>query len=208
MNKICNKIAAKLLANESKTHIFQPKTLNLYFKNSINPQVRTLNLTSALSIVFTIKENKEKQEFTLMSEIITDNCTKSIELASFRTLIEAENALEDVRVKLYTPKKTIFITMIGLMVFMVFVVMLNDFRLKVADIFNKNNNEAISSKALFPEQQNEQLNIDSSSQTNADINRLLQQLKDLQNSVQEGSNAQEQLQEELSPSDKLLKGLD
>lgn len=106
IRKTFNKIAAKTFVNKPKVHVLPPKAINLHFPNSINPEFKFVSLSNLSAINFSIKENLEKNEFTLLATLLAYNNTQEMDIASFKTKEEAEIALNDVRVALHVPSKS------------------------------------------------------------------------------------------------------
>lgn len=88
--------------------------MNLYFKKSINPELKFINLDHFDSIVFQVnKKNKTTNDVTdvfYSVDLLTkkDTIDGSIEIAQFETKKEAESALENILTKMYSPSKRIF----------------------------------------------------------------------------------------------------
>jgi hypothetical protein len=106
ISKTFNKIAAKTFAKNPKAHILQPKSINLHFENSLTPEFKYLNFTNLSAVNFNIREEAEKSQFVLAVQMYSYNHVQEMDIAAFKTKEEAETALNEVRVTLYTPTKS------------------------------------------------------------------------------------------------------
>lgn len=106
ISKVFNKVAAKTFANKSKAHVFQPKSINLYFPNSIDKEFKSLSLNSLSAVNFYIKKEIENPNYILAVQMYSCNNMQEINIASFVSNEEAEDALNEVRVVLYAPMKS------------------------------------------------------------------------------------------------------
>ena len=108
MSKFSNFLGDKFFSGKTKVHLFQPKSINLYFKKSINPNFKIINLENINSVEFYIDEKIEDniKIFVLKSKINNDN-NNIIDVANFSHKEEAESALREVRCNSSTPIKTV-----------------------------------------------------------------------------------------------------
>ena len=110
MFKVCHKILSSLLLTKPSVHYIAPKVLNLYFRNAISSKYKMINLEHY--DVITIDTSVEKDAnnnnlFKLGLKLEQNNETKTIEVASFETKKELEDATIILRNKLYSPEKSI-----------------------------------------------------------------------------------------------------
>ncbi|NCQ52302.1 hypothetical protein GW796_10555 [archaeon] len=221
---ILNKLSDKLLSSKSKVHYFQPKSINIYFKNSVNPEFKILNLTNLSSVSFFIEnfiiENTDTN-YVLVVKLNNEE-NNIMELATFKTIEEANEALQEIRCKLYMPVKSITKWVVMLSVAMVFWSLTAGF----ISGFTKNKELAVSeqlSATLKYENPSVKTvesglpqvakNPDVPAMSEGDLKQMIENLQNQQNgggvsqSQQLESQQVPQAQEQLSPSDKLLKGL-
>ena len=95
------------------------KSVNVFFKNAINPKFLLLNLNDVSSIGFSIEVDQGDVDNTYIL-VVEKNLTEKIELAEFNSREKAENAMELLRIKIFGIEKSIIKT--GLM--LVFIVLI------------------------------------------------------------------------------------
>lgn len=114
MFNLTSKFFNKFCFRKPTIHYIQPKSMNLYFKKSINPELKFINLDHFDSIFFQVnKKNKTTNDITdvfYAVDMLTkkDTIDGTIEIAQFETKKEAESALENILTKMYSPSKRIF----------------------------------------------------------------------------------------------------
>lgn len=109
MFKLFHHLYSNFIFTKPSVHYFQPKSLNLYFKNALQPKYQLLNLTKynyvAVDMVQEKLEGSDNSVFTLRLKL---NATEieTLPVASFETRRECEDALNVLKNKLYSPEKT------------------------------------------------------------------------------------------------------
>jgi hypothetical protein len=114
MFNLTSKFFNKFCFKKPTIHYIQPKSMNLYFKKSIQPELKFINLNHFDSIIFQINKKNEVNNNSTDVFYSVDMLTKkdaidgSIEIAKFETKKEAESALENILTKMYSPSKRMF----------------------------------------------------------------------------------------------------
>lgn len=114
------------------TH-FKVRDLNVYFKESINPTYKLINLDNVetLELQVEIEENEDK-EYTLVAYIKREGKESDVILGSFETRREADYALHKVKNRLFGNGKTLLSIANGFVLIVVYTVFtvgfLNSFR--------------------------------------------------------------------------------
>lgn len=104
MCKVFYDVIEKLSWRSSKSHYFNPKVVNLFFKKSISNKLVVLNLMSYSSIDFEIEN--EQNLFNLMAHFTNaDGKFSSKLLGCFKSEADAKEAFQELRVTLYMPSK-------------------------------------------------------------------------------------------------------
>ncbi len=230
MCKIFNKIMGKTLASKTKTHFFQPKTLNLYFKNSINPSLKVINVVNVSAISFELDESSDSK--FIINAIISSFNNESIkfEIAEFNSKELAINALDEIRVKLYMPTKTLSKWLLLVILAIVSIYVVGNFTSKLSDISsgfmkkdsidkvddNQQSNMQQPIGQVYPSAESVNNGQVQAGTSPAEIQGLidqLEQLKQIQNGVETGVQVTAPQQEDqgsgqvLTDADKLLQGL-
>lgn len=107
---IFHKVFSSLFLNKPSVHMLKPQSVNLYFKNSINPKYKLLNLSNydCVEIEVLIDKTKEEPIYRLNLNVFGPNKSGIINVANFETKAETEKAVLILRNKLYSPGKTSF----------------------------------------------------------------------------------------------------
>ncbi len=222
MCEIFNKIMGKTLANKTKTHFFQPKTLNLYFKNSVNPKLKIINIVNLSAVSFELDESSDSK--FVINAIISSFNNESIklEVAEFDLKENAINALEEIRVKLYMPTKTLSKWLLLILLSIVSVYAIGNLASKISEVSSgflyksASANVEVDKSSDVQQPINQGLPIMENNNNNqvqpasspAEIQSLIDQLEQIKQ-MQEGAAETPQQQQEtiLTDGDKLLKGL-
>jgi hypothetical protein len=129
MFKLFHKFYSAVVFTKPSVHYIQPKSLNVYFKNAINPIYHFFNLNKYDYIFLETTQEKEGDnnifKLNLVATIGIDS--ETINLAKFETRKEAEDALGILRNKLFSPEKSIIKLLISISVlvfFLMFIVAL------------------------------------------------------------------------------------
>lgn len=114
MFNLTSKFFNKFCFKKPTMHYVQPKSMNLYFKKSIQPELKFINLNHFDSIIFQINKknevNNNNTDLFYSVDMLTkkDTIDGTIEIAKFETKKEAESALANILTKMYSPSKLIF----------------------------------------------------------------------------------------------------
>ena len=108
MCKMFYNLIDAVCSKKTQAHYFQAKSINLYFKNSINPQLTVLSLMNFAMVKFDIQKVEDSHVFNLIAYITDYNGNEHEKnLASFSSKEDAEYALKQVRVTLHMPSKAL-----------------------------------------------------------------------------------------------------
>ena len=111
-----------------KASHFKVRDLNVYFKNSINPTYKLINLDNIDSLELQIEvDNKESKNYNLIAYIVKSSKENGVFLASFETKKEAVDALDKVKNKLFGGGKTILGIANGLALLIIYTTFLLSF---------------------------------------------------------------------------------
>ena len=106
MFNFINNLFSNFWYTKPSVQYFQPKVLNVYFKNSLTPVFKQISLSnynhSSLEVVS--EKRAENNVFDLVLAL-SGNKEEIIILATFETRKEAEDALAHIKTKLFAPEK-------------------------------------------------------------------------------------------------------
>lgn len=162
MFKVCHKILSSLLLTKPSIHYIAPKALNLYFRNALNSKYKMINLDhyDVLTIDTSVEKDANNNNlFKLWLKLEQHNNTeaKSIEVASFETKKELEDAVTILRNKLYSPEKSILKTVIFTGVFLFALMLLLAIIQSIVPSNNNNSSYPVANTTTLTPQMLQQL---------------------------------------------------
>lgn len=111
MFKVFHKFFGMFL-NKPSVHYVKPKALNVFFKNSVNPSYKLINLEKydmvSINTKKLINDIREKDDsFALVLELFHNEQKSELEVAVFDNRQDLKDAILVLKNKLYSPEKVI-----------------------------------------------------------------------------------------------------
>lgn len=110
MFNFIHNILSKLYFTKPSVHYIQPKSLNLKFKNGQENNYFWLNLKNVISVQPVVEQVKEENTNSFLLKVNVLNSSgenQSLNISKFETRKEAENALNILVSKMYSPEKSL-----------------------------------------------------------------------------------------------------
>lgn len=110
MFNFLHKLVSGLYFTKPSVHYFQPKSININFKNSIDDKFIWLNLEKYSFIQPCVEQLKENDNNFFILKLVVqtkESYKEAIDLAKFETRKEAETALMILTNKMFSPEKSL-----------------------------------------------------------------------------------------------------
>ena len=148
MFNFLHKLVASLYFTKPSVHYFQPKSININFKNSIDSKFMWLNLEKYIFLQPCVEQLKENDNnfFVLKLVVKTKESHKeAIDLAKFETRKEADIALIILTNKIFSPEKSLIkFSIVAFVLIMLWGVMADMSYVLTKRMFTSNNNQAMT----------------------------------------------------------------
>ena len=148
MFNFLHKLASSLYFTKPSVHYFQPKSISIHFKNSIDSKFIWLNLEKYTFIQpFTDQLKENDNNFFVLKLIVQskESNKEVIDLAKFETRKEADIALKILTNKIFSPEKSLIKFSVVAFVLIIFWGVMSDMSyVLVKRMLTQNNNQTVT----------------------------------------------------------------